>query len=200
MSVIERLSVSGLFNDGRWQQSSNHKVFFQVRGWRGATIFVAHDESEFLIREGALQNNRFPNNEKLYDFVRSNAHGTVRGKGHPTNDFRLSSEHIEEVIEFIRSVLYPVLEKFKEAFPGQHKETKSNDTISLGKGATVYFRNTRAGPNQARIHSKRVRNFPNALKLQSYLEQNNVPKDTRPDYKIGPEHADQVIAILKEGG
>ena len=86
-------------------QARNHKVSFQVRGRRGATIFVAHDESEFLIREQALQNNRFPNNEKLYDLVLSHAHGTVRGKGHPTNDFRLSSEHIEEVIELIRSGL-----------------------------------------------------------------------------------------------
>ena len=43
-------------------------------------------------------------------------------------------------------------------------------------------------------------NFPNASKLQSYSERNNVPIDTRPDYKIGPEHVDQVIAILKEDG
>ena len=91
-----------------------------------------------------------------------------------------------------------VLEKFIEAFPGQYKEKKSNDTITVKTRATVYFRKTLAGPNEARIHSRWVSNFPNARKLQSYLERNNVPIDARPDYKIGPEHVDQVIAILKE--
>ena len=91
-----------------------------------------------------------------------------------------------------------VLEKFIEAFPGQYKEKKSNDTITVKTRATVYFRKTLAGPNEARIHSRWVNNFPNARKLQSYLERNNVPIDARPDYKIGPEHVDQVIAILKE--
>ena len=93
-----------------------------------------------------------------------------------------------------------VLEKFIEAFPTLHEEKKSDTTISFKRGATVYFRKTLAGPNEARIHSKWVSNFPNASKLQSYLERNNVPIDTRPDYKIGPEHVDQVIAILKEDG
>lgn len=133
MSVIQRLSVSGLFNDGRRLQSSNHKVFFQVRGWRGATIFVTHDESEFLIREGALQNNKFPNNEKLYDFVRSNAHGTVRGKWRPTNDFRLRSEYIEEIIELIRSGL-PNAPKARQASrPSQTRSKRSvnKSTINM---------------------------------------------------------------------
>ena len=90
-----------------------------------------------------------------------------------------------------------VLQKFINAFPNRHRKTKSNDTIALGNGATIYFRTTKAGPNTARIHSNWVRNFPNSSDLESYLRRNRVPTDARPDYLIGHEHADRVIAILK---
>ena len=205
------------------QESTHYKLSFQVKRRRGATIFVTHDESEFLIKKRALKDDKFPNSDRLHDFALSHAHGMECGKEHRTTDFAISGEHIEEVIELIHSGLQEnskshrarrpsqtrrkrstvnmtVLEKFKEAFTGQYKETESNDTISFRRGATVYFRKTRAGPNEARIHSKYVQKFPNARKLQSYLERNNVPIDARPDYKIGPEHADQVIAILKGDG
>ena len=225
-SVKQQLEDSGLFDDGKLQQSTG-TVSFQVTGRKGATIYVTKSEREIQIFDRAFRNHNFPNNRKLYDFVLGHKHGMVRAEDNPNRTYKLKVDHIEEVIDLIRSGLYndpksrrsshssqarrkratkkptvnmTVLEKFKEAFPGQHKETKSNDTISLGKGATVYFRKTLAGPNEARIHSKWVSNFPNARKLQSYLERNNVPIDARPDYKIGPEHVDQVIAILKEDG
>lgn len=223
-SIKRQLEDSGLFDDGNLQPSTG-TVSYQVTGHTGATIYVPQYEQYVAIFDRAFRNNNFPNNPKLYDFVRSHMRDTTRSGDNLT--YRLHTEHIGKIIELIRSGLpsapkvrqrsrpsqtrsmrsvnksttnMTVLDKFKEAFPGQHKKTKSNDTISLGQGATVYFRKTRAGSNEARIHSKRVRNFPNALKLQSYLEQNNVPVDARPDYKIGPKHADQVIAILKMEG
>ena len=96
-----------------------------------------------------------------------------------------------------------VLLKFKDAFPDLYLEKKVDHTFAFKscgyKGATVYFRKSKTGPNQARIHSGWLKNFPNADKLKAYLTKNKVRTDSRPDYLIGPEHADAVIAILKEG-
>ena len=99
-----------------------------------------------------------------------------------------------------------VLLKFMDAFPDLHTEKKVNYTFAFEpcgyKGATVYFRKSKAGPNQARIHSGWLKNFPNADLLGAYLTRCKIPIDkseTHPDYLIGPEHADAVIAILKEG-
>jgi uncharacterized protein YuzE len=92
-----------------------------------------------------------------------------------------------------------VLDKFKDAFQDLYKFTESNHTISFCQGATVYFRTTRQGPNTARIHAKYLKNFPNARQLESYMKRYTVPIDpspSHPDYLIGPEHADRVIAIL----
>ena len=89
-----------------------------------------------------------------------------------------------------------VLEKFKNAFQDLYKYTKSNHTISFYRGATIYFRTTKQGHNTARIHARYLRNFPNARHLESYIKRYKVPMDSRPDYLIGPEHADRVIAIL----
>ena len=96
--------------------------------------------------------------------------------------------------------------KFMDAFPELYSEKKSDQTFALEscgyKGATVYFRKSNLGPNQARIHSRRLKNFPNAHRLEAYLSKNKAPIDpsvSHPDYIIGPEHVDAVIAILKEG-
>ena len=225
-SVVQQLEDSGLFDDGKLQESTG-TVSYQVTGRKGATIYVTKSEREIHIFDRAFRNNNFPNNRKFYDFVRRHKHGMSRSEDDPNRAFKLKTEYIAEVIDLIRSGLYndpnsrqrsrpsqtrpkrsvnkstahmTVLEKFIEAFPTLHEEKKSDTTISFKRGATVYFRKTLAGPNEARIHSRWVSNFPNASKLQSYLERNNVPIDTRPDYKIGPEHVDQVIAILKEDG
>ena len=222
--VKKQLRDSNLFMEGK-PQTSTGTVRFQVTEWNGATIYVPRDEQYVAIFDRAFRNDNFPNNSKLYDFVRSQKRDTTRSGDNLT--YRLHKEHVGRIIELIRSGLpnapkarqgslpsqtrskrsvnmsttnMTVLDKFKEAFSGQHKETKSNDTITLGRGATVYFRKTRAGPNEARIHSKWVKNFPNGRNLQSYLERNKVPLDARPDYKIGQDHVDQVIAILKEAG
>ena len=99
-----------------------------------------------------------------------------------------------------------VLMKLKEAFPDLYVENESNLSFSFGKcgyrGATLYFRKSYSATNQARIHSGRVQNFPNGERLQDYLVKHKTPVDrsvSHPDYIIGPEHVDAVIAILKEG-
>ena len=229
MSPKQQLEASGLFDEGKLQQSTG-TVSFQVTGRMGATIYVTKSQSEVQIFDRAFRKNNFPNNRKLYAFVLGHKHGMVRAEDNPNRTYKLKGEHIEAVIELIRSGLRfdpesrqtslstrtsrkrsrdrsvageTVLEKFKRAFPRRHKETKSNYTVSLGKGATVYFRKTSAGPNEARIHSGRVNNFPNASKLKSYLKRSSIPIDpseSHPDYKIGPKQADRVIAILKELG
>ena len=99
-----------------------------------------------------------------------------------------------------------VLSKFRDAFPDLYVEKKADHTIAFGssgyKGATVYFRKSKVGSNQARIHSGWLKNFPNAVRLGAYLSKNKIPVNpskSHPDFLIGPEHADEVIAILKEG-
>ncbi len=102
-TVMQRIDESGLFNNGVRQESTHYKVSCQVKGRRGATIFVTHDESEFLIRKRALKDDKFPNSDRLREFALSHAHGTECGKEHRTTDFAISVEHLEEVIELIRS-------------------------------------------------------------------------------------------------
>ena len=98
-----------------------------------------------------------------------------------------------------------VLLKFRDAFPDLYLEKKSFYTIpfkSCGyEGATIYFRKSRLGPNQARIHSEWLKNFPGSSQLGDYLTKKKVQIDrskSHPDYLIGPAHADAVIAILKK--
>ncbi len=99
-----------------------------------------------------------------------------------------------------------VLLKFRDAFPDLYLETKTAHTIAFKScgyvGATVYFRKSRTGLNQARIHSAWLKNFPSASQLEAYLTRKGVqidPSASHPDYLIGPAHADAVIAILKKG-
>ena len=103
MSAMQQLRNSGLFDEGKPQE--NGSVHFQVKGKYGATIYVTGNEREIQIRDGALQKNRFPNNKRLYEFVRSRAHGTARSKGNSAYAYRLNREHIAKVIEVIRSGL-----------------------------------------------------------------------------------------------
>ena len=103
-SVMQQLEDSGLFDDGEPQPSTG-TVSFQVKGKYAARIYVTKTEQEFHIRDSALRNNRFPNNQKLYDFVRRRKHGMEHGEGNSAYAFKLSREHIAEVIELIRSGL-----------------------------------------------------------------------------------------------
>ena len=119
-----------------------------------------------------------------------------------------SPEHkrrIEETVAEMEAAMV-VLMKLKDAFPDLYVENESNLSFGFGKcgyrGATLYFRKNYSATNQARIHSGRVKNFPNGDRLRDYLVKHKAPVNpsvSHPDYIIGPKHVDAVIAILKEG-
>ena len=112
---------------------------------------------------------------------------------------------IKEMVADMETAMV-VLTKLKDAFPDLYTENESNLSFGFEKcgyrGATLYFRKNYSAANQARIHSGRVKNFPNGDRLKDYLVKHKIPVDpseSHPDYLIGPEHADRVIALLKEG-
>ena len=113
--------------------------------------------------------------------------------------------HIRKMVAEMEAAMV-VLTKLKNAFPDLYVENDSNLSFGFRKcgyrGATMYFRKSFSATNQARIHSGRVKNFPNGDRLQDYLVKHNAPVDpskSHPDYIIGPEHVDAVIALIKEG-
>ena len=71
----------------------------------GASLYVVRDESEFHIRVGALKKDRFPNNCRLYGFVRNRARGTVHGEENSAYAYRVASKYLREVIDKIRDGL-----------------------------------------------------------------------------------------------
>ena len=103
MSVRQLLRDSRIFVE--LPPQSNGSVCFQVVEKRarlyGASIYVARDDSELHIRAAALDNGRFPNNRRLYDFVLEHAQGTIRGAGNPSYAYRLASGHASEIIDII---------------------------------------------------------------------------------------------------
>ena len=135
--VMQRLDESGLFNSGVRGESRHYKVSLQVKGWRGATIFVTHDGSEFLIKKRALKDEKFPNNDRLHDFALSHAHGTECGKEHRTSDFAISGEHLEEVIEMIRSGLQENPKSRRASRPSQTRRKPASKRTT--KKSTVHM-------------------------------------------------------------
>ena len=102
MSVRQQLENSGLFYARRPQV--NDSVCFSLRhGQRGASIYVLQSDRVFEIRLGALENQRFPNSQRLYDFVLDHNHSMRHGRGNSAESFQLDGELIDQVIEIIRS-------------------------------------------------------------------------------------------------
>ena len=104
MTIVELLRASPDFAELAPQSSGS--VCFQVLkgGARlyGASVYVGRDCSEFHIRAQALENGRFPNNGRVYEFVLANSHGTVCGVGNPSYAYRLDGKLLADVIEIIR--------------------------------------------------------------------------------------------------
>ena len=100
VSAMQRLRDSGLFSE--WLPQSDGTVRFQLRGEDEASIYVLSNDQEIQIRIDAFQNDRFPNNTRLYDFAREHAHGEVLGEGNPAYAFRLDGGHLDEIIAIIR--------------------------------------------------------------------------------------------------
>ena len=104
MSVRQQLRDSGLFDENDPQRRPVHRgaQCFRLRGAeRGASIY-ATDLGHFQIREGALENGRFPNNARLYAFVHANNFDVSRNNA---RGFMIRDSHIGEVIEIIRGGL-----------------------------------------------------------------------------------------------
>ncbi len=113
--------------------------------------------------------------------------------------------HIDEMKDELKLSMAVFL-KLRDVFSELYVEKKRDHTFAFEacgyKGATIYLRKSHTGLNQARIHSGRLDNFPNPDNLKSYLKTNEVPIDqsgSHPDFLVGPDHVDAVIAILKEG-
>ena len=66
-----------------------------------ATLYVTPSGAEFHIRSGALENQRFPNNDRLYDYVRR--HG-AETDWEGDNAFVLPTMHLAEVLAIIGAV------------------------------------------------------------------------------------------------
>ena len=92
-----------------------------------------------------------------------------------------------------------VLKRLKAAFPDLYQEKQDYHTISFRWGATVFIR--KANLDIARIKNTAYHYFPNGTELRAYLQSQKVSIDSSiayPDYLIGPEHIDEVIAILQD--
>ena len=105
MSAIQQLIDSGIFEE--LSRQANGTVRFGVleegNPRRGATVYFVRNESEFHIRVGALENNRFPNNQRSYDFVVEHQQGTAHGEENSAYAYRLASEHIGAAIKIIHA-------------------------------------------------------------------------------------------------
>ena len=153
MSARRQLRDSGLFTE--LPPQANGSVCFRVavRGdpLYGASLYVVRDESEFHIRVSALKKDRFPNNCRLYSFVRNRAHGTVHGEENSAYAYRVASKYLREVIDIIREGLAYVppdtlyekrmLSLFREAgFAAEYKKTFNGKTPDLLVQADDRFR------------------------------------------------------------
>ena len=103
MSAMQQLRDSGLFNERDPQ--SNGSVCFQMRAApRGASIYVAENGRELHIRHSPLDRGKFPNNQRLGDYVREHTHNdAVHGEGNRAYAYALHAEHVGEVIGIIRA-------------------------------------------------------------------------------------------------
>ena len=102
MSVMQQLRESGLFRERPPQ--GNGSVCFATIGWQHASVYAQGNDREVHITVSAFRNHRFPNSDRLHEFVCSHSHGMAHGVN-PNRSYRLDGEHVPEVIEIIRSGL-----------------------------------------------------------------------------------------------
>ena len=99
MSIKERLSKSGIIEETSVQRSTKTTTF---RVQQGASIYVQKNDLDFDILEGALRNGKFPNSDRLLDYVKANLWKTMRHPDSPMHAYRLRGVHIDAVVEIIR--------------------------------------------------------------------------------------------------
>ena len=105
--AIQQLRDSGLF-DERGPQS-NGSVCFTVQGWEDASIYFrpyATKADELHIMHSPLNLDKFPNNQRLHDYIREHAHrDAYHGESDPARSYTLYAEHVDVVIMIIREGL-----------------------------------------------------------------------------------------------
>ncbi len=98
---------------------------------------------------------------------------------------------------------FEVLSRLVEAFGDRLRVTKFYYQFHLQVGGTIYVRRYPVGfENLAQIRETAVENFPNGRELDSYLVGEDVPCEpngSRHEFVVGPEHIEEVIAILLDG-
>ena len=93
--------VNGLDDTGRFEHTvqAGGKHTFMLYGYPGATIYVSASGRQAHIRVGALENGRFPNNDRLHDYLREHAYQTARTYGE--NVFVLRPKQVGRVLSII---------------------------------------------------------------------------------------------------
>ena len=106
VSATQTLRNSGLFRELSTQEDG--EVCFQVIGpdgrvTLGASIYVQPNDREIHIRTRALENGKFPNNARLFDYVRLHSYGMARSEGNPSHAYRVAASRLDRIAEIIRS-------------------------------------------------------------------------------------------------
>ena len=99
---------------------------------------------------------------------------------------------------------FEVLARLVEAFGDRLRVTRRYYQFHLRFGATIYVRRRfPAGfENLARFRETALRSFPNGKELDSYMAGEDVPSEQNgrwDEYMVGPEHIEDVIAVLLDG-
>ena len=101
--AIQQLRDSGLFNERGPQ--GNGTVCFQMEEWEDASIYFrpyATKADELHIMHSPLDLGKFPNNQRLHDYIREHAHrDAVHGERNPARAYALHVEHVDVVIRII---------------------------------------------------------------------------------------------------
>ena len=100
MSVVNHLIDGGLFEELS-TQPSNDTVRLGVIGYRHATVYVPRGDREMAITLSAFRNERFPNNERLHEFLRDN--GRIVHRNASNEAYQIGGEHVAGVIALIRA-------------------------------------------------------------------------------------------------
>ncbi len=96
-SAVGRLNRSGRFEHhrtaaGRWDR-------FTLYGYDHASIYVEPSDRRFYIFAGAIENRRFPNTDRLHDYLCRR--GKLVGGVYGPHRYVLTVHHLHRVLEII---------------------------------------------------------------------------------------------------
>ena len=100
MAIVAYLIGSGLFKYMKLHEDGAERL--QVVCYPYASVYVHEREHIVHIRTGAFRNFRFPNNERLHEFVRIHAAPELYGEGNAKEAYELGGHHVAKVVEIIR--------------------------------------------------------------------------------------------------